>query len=73
MSPKDCEGHGHYFTPAQAKIRCAVQFYKHIGIKYFQKDVFQTFNIFYCRSYKFLHNNLSLCQLQNNLNQKKDL
>ena len=53
---EDHEGNGHYFTPAQAKVRGAVQFCERIGIEYFKKDVFQTFNVSHCQGYEFLRN-----------------
>lgn len=53
------EGHKHYFTLTQTKIINAVQFYKHMGIDYIKKDIFQTFNIFICQNHEFLRNNLS--------------
>lgn len=41
----DCENNSHYFTPARAKVRSAVEFCDQIEIDYFKKDIFQTFNI----------------------------
>lgn len=46
--PKDYEGYRYDFTPVQAKVRGVVQFCKRMGIEYFKKDVFQTFNISHC-------------------------
>lgn len=71
LSTKDCQGNEHYFTLMQAKVRNAVQFYKCMGIKYFKKDVFSTFNIFHCQGYEFLRNNSSLRQLYNSLSLKE--
>ena len=69
--PEDYEGPGHSFTPAQAKVRGAVQFCKRMGIEYFNEDVFQTVNFSHCQVYEFLRNDLFLRQLHNNLDQKE--
>lgn len=45
MPPEDRENNEHYFTPAQAKVRDAIEFCKRLRILYFKKDIFQTFNI----------------------------
>lgn len=37
---KNHEGHRHYFTPMQIKVRDAVQFYDHMGIDYVKRDIF---------------------------------
>lgn len=40
------ESNGHYFTPARAKVRGAVEFCERMGIPYFKEDVFRTFQCF---------------------------
>ena len=70
LDNKDFEGNGYYFTPTQAKVRDAIQFYERMGINYITRDVFRTFNVSTCQSHKFLHNKSSSRQLYNDPNQK---
>ena len=65
---EDREGHGHYFTPARAKVRGAVQFCERMGIDYVKRDVFRTFNVSTRHGYEFLRNDSSLRQLHNDPN-----
>lgn len=65
---KDCKSQGYYFTLTQVKIKGAIQFYEHMGINYVKNDRFKTFNIFIYQSHKFLYNDSSLRQLNNNFN-----
>ena len=51
---KDYEGHEYYFTPTQAKVRDAVQFFERIGIDYVKKDIFSTFNVSIRQGHEFL-------------------
>ncbi len=69
--PEDREGHGHYFTPAQAKVRGAVQFCERMGIEYFKEDVFRTFNVSHRQGYEFLRNGSSSRRLHNNPDQEE--
>lgn len=69
--PENCIDYGHYSIPIRVRIRGAIQFCKHMSIKYFKENVFQILNVFYCQSYEFLCNNLSLHQLYNDSNQKE--
>ena len=69
--PEDREGHGHYFTPARAKVRGAVQFCERMGIEYFKGDVFRTFNVSHRQGYEFLRNNLSSRRFHNNPEQEE--
>ena len=39
------EDDSHYFTPARAKVRGAVQFCDRMGIVYFKEDIFRLFNV----------------------------
>ena len=68
--PEDREGLGHYFTPARAKVRGAVQFCKRMGIAYFKEDMFRTFNVSHRQGYEFLRNDSSSRQLHNNPDQE---
>ncbi len=63
---EDREGNGHYFTPARAKVRGAVQFCERIGIEYFKEDVFRTFNVSHRQGYEFLRDDSSSRRLHNN-------
>lgn len=56
---EDREGHGHYFTPARAKVRGAVQFCERMGIDYVKRDVFRTFNVSTRQGHEFLRNDSS--------------
>lgn len=69
--PEDREGHGHYFTPARAKVRGAVQFCERMGIEYFKEDVFRTFNVSHRQGYEFLRNDSSSRRLHNNPDQEE--
>ena len=68
---EDREGQGHYFTPARAKVRGAVQFCERMGIDYIKRDVFQTFNVSTRQGYEFLCNESSSHRLRNDLNRKE--
>ena len=64
----DHENNTHYFTPAKAKVRDAVEFCDRIGIDYFKEDIFRTFNVSNREGWRFFNNRNSSCQLQNNPN-----
>ena len=69
--PEDREGHGHYFTPARAKVRGAVQFYERMGIEYVKRDVFRTFNVSTREGHEFLRNDSFSRRLHNDPNKKE--
>ena len=64
----DRENNSHYFTPARAKVRGAVEFCDRRGIDYFKEDIFQTFNVSNREGWRFLNNRDSSRRLQNDPN-----
>ncbi len=52
--PENREGSSHYFTPARAKVRCAVEFCDRMRMDYFKEDIFRTFNVTRQQGYRFL-------------------
>ena len=41
-------------TPTKAKVQGAVEFYQKMGLPFFKKDVFRTFNVEHRRGHEFL-------------------
>ena len=68
---EDREGQGHYFTPARAKVRGAVQFCERMGIDYVKRDVFRTFNVSTRQGHEFLRNESSSHRLRNDPNREE--
>ncbi len=64
--PKNREYNIYYFTPTQAKVCIAVEFYDRIGIEYFKEDIFRSFNVFSQEEWKYLSDNSSPRRLNNN-------
>ncbi len=63
--PENHEDNSHYFTPARAKVRGAVEFYDRMGIEYFKEDIFRTFNVSSREGWKFLIDSSSSRRLHN--------
>ncbi len=59
------EDNSHYFTPARAKVRGAVQFCDRMGIQYFKEDIFRTFNVGSREGWRFLSDRNSSRRIQN--------
>lgn len=62
------ENNSHYFTPARAKVRGAVEFCDRMGIDYFKEDIFRTFNVSNREGWRFLTDRDSSRRLQNDPN-----
>ena len=69
--PENLESNGHYFTPARAKVRGAVEFCERMGIRYFKEDVLRTFNVSHTQGHEFLRAESSSCRLHNDLNREE--
>lgn len=69
--PENRENHGHYFTPARAKVRGAVEFCERMGIPYVKADVFRTFKVSHSQGYEFLHEESSSRRLHNDPNREE--
>lgn len=69
--PENREDNSHYFTPARAKVRGAVEFCNRMGIESFKEDIFRTFNVSSREGWKFLSDGFSSRGLHNDPDRKE--